>query len=190
MLFPLTPCRGSASGIYVHATAGNLRRSRTSGTYEGGVIRPDTALDLPEGARLRLTVELETAIDGQTVQVMYSRLHAGQLSDLFGGDAFTLARGMEANPLEFDIVFPEPRAITGLRAVSGAMDFDGTALLWGASDGEPTIYTREYRGLPSDPPVEVSFDRGPAVVERFRLEVLQAKVGPAEIHVRDLDLLP
>jgi hypothetical protein len=131
----------------------------------------------------------QAVIDGQTVQVTHSLLDAGQLSDLFDGDAFTLARGMEANPLVFEIVFPQPRAITGLKATFGTMDFDLTASLWGTGS-EPKVYTREFRGLPSDPTVEMAFDRGPTAVERLRLEILRANGGPAKIHVRDLDFLP
>jgi hypothetical protein len=141
-------------------------------------------------ARERPVVEA-ARIDGQTVQVTHSLLDAGQMSDLFDGDPFTLVRGMEANPLIFEFVFPEPRTASGLKAAFGSMDFVLSAFLYGDESAEPVAYSGEYRGLPPDPSVELAFDRGPAKVVKLRLEILKLGSGPeAKIHVRDLGLLP
>lgn len=138
-------------------------------------------------ARSRPVVE-QFELDGQLVQVSHSIFDAGQLRDLFDGDAFTLARGLEANPLVLDFTFPEPRALNGLRATFGTMDFTLTARLYEDGAGEPRVYSETYRGLPPDPTVELRFDQGPASVSRLRLEVLQLNPGPeVHIHVRELE---
>ncbi len=137
-------------------------------------------------ARSRPVVE-QFELDGQVVQVSHSIFDAGQLRDLFDGDPFTLARGLEANPLVLDFTFPEPRALSGLSATFGSMDFTLTAKVYGDTEGEPQVYSQTFRGLPPDPTVELRFDQGPASVVRLRLEVLQLNVGPeVHIHVREI----
>lgn len=138
-------------------------------------------------ARSRPVVE-QFELDGQVVQVSHSIFDAGQLWDLFDGDPFTLARGLEANPLVLDFAFSEPRALSGLSATFGSMDFTLTARLYRDAAGEPQVYSETYRGLPPDPTVELRFDQGPASVTRLRLEVLQLNAGPeVHIHVRELE---
>jgi hypothetical protein len=131
-------------------------------------------------------------IGGREVEITHSLLDSGQVSDLFDGDPFTLARGMEANPLVFEVVFSEPRPLTDLTLTTGTMDFALTASLIGPEeDAEPVIYTREYRGLPADPTVSLALDRGPEQVKKLRLEILNLSAGPvAKIHVREIGLQP
>lgn len=129
------------------------------------------------------TIEL----DGQPVQVSHSLFDAGQLKDLFDKDTFTLARGLEANPLVLDFKFSQPRPIRGLEAVFGSMDFTLTARLTGEDAAEPTIYAQTFRGLPPDPKIEMDFAQGPALVSRLRLEIQQLNAGDeVHIHVREL----
>jgi len=133
--------------------------------------------------------EGQVEIGGQMVRVRHSRLDAGQLRDMFDGDRFTLARGMEANPFIVEFIFPQPRVVNGLAADFGAMDFTLTVKLYGEGTDEPTIYTATYRGLPPDPHVEMDFDRGPQAVSRMRVEILNLQAGEmAHIHVRELAL--
>lgn len=128
-------------------------------------------------------------IDGQMVQVSHSIFDGGQLRDLFDGDAFTLARGLEANPLIVELAFPQPRPLKGLTADFGSMDFTLTAKLYPEGSEEPVVYSEAYRGLPPDPHVELAFDKGPAAVSRLRLEILQLNAGDeAHVHVRELKL--
>ena len=123
------------------------------------------------------------------MQVSHSIFDGGRLRDLFDGDAFTLARGLEANPLVVELTFPEPRAVRGLEGTFGSMDFTLTAKLTGAGQVEPIVYTETYHGLPPDPRVELAFDRGPELVEKLRLEIQQLNAGEeVHIHVRELKL--
>ena len=130
-----------------------------------------------------------TVIDGQTVQVSHSIFDGGQLRDLFDGDTYTLARGLEANPLIVELTFPQPRPVKSLAADFGSMDFALTAKLYAEGAAEPVVFSQTYRGLPSDPHVELNFDGGPAMVSRLRLEIAQFNAGDeAHIHVRELKL--
>jgi hypothetical protein len=139
-----------------------------------------------KAARSKPVVE-QVAIDGQQMQVSHSQFDAGQLRDLFDGDTFTLARGLEANPLVLEFTFPQPRPMTGLEATFGSMDLTLTARLYADGATEPVTYSQTFRGLPPDPKVELAFDRGPSSVKKLRLEVLQLNAGQeVHIHVREL----
>ena len=126
-------------------------------------------------------------LDGQKVKVLHSQFDIGLLPDVFDGDPSTLVRGLEANPLLFELTFPHPRRIGGLKATFGSMDFSLKTSLYADSVAEPVLYEQTYRGLPLDPTVEVLFNRGPASVTRLRIEVLHLDAaGEVHIHVREL----
>ncbi len=146
----------------------------------------DATLAREREARSRPVVA-QFELDGQPVTISHSQFDIGQLSDLFDGDAFTLARGLEANPLVLDFTFSQPRQINGLTAVFGSMDFSLTARLYAAGSSEPQVYERAFSGLPPDPTVEMAFDRGPQAVSRVRLEVFHLNAGEeVHIHVREI----
>lgn len=127
-------------------------------------------------------------LDGQLVEVSHSRLDIGLLPNIFDGDTFTLVRGLEANPLVFEFTFPEPRSIQGIEMTFGSMDFTLTAQLTGSSGEPPIVYSETFKGLPPDPTAGLTFDQGPAEVQKLRIEVLQLNAGvETHIHVRELE---
>ena len=137
-------------------------------------------------ARSRPVVE-NVELSGQTVEVTHSPFDAGQLRNLFDNDPFTLARGLQANPLLIEFEFVEPREIRGVAATFGSMDFTLTATLMGQGGADPVVYSQTFRALPPDPRVELAFDRGPERVSGVRLEILQLNVGSeTHIHVREI----
>lgn len=141
-------------------------------------------------ARIRPVDEAFT-LNGQQVVITHSPLDAGRLADLLDGDTFTLVRGLAANPLIFDFRFSRPRAIDGLAADFGSMDFRLTSSLYASEGSEPTVYQETYRGLPSDPHVEMLFPEAPESVARFRIEIEQLNAPPdPHIHVRELAFRP
>ena len=129
----------------------------------------------------------EAVIGGETVTVTHSPFDGGSLKDLFDGDAFTLARGLEANPLVLDFVFKTPRPVRGITASFGTMDFTLEAQLTGESEEEPHVFSKAFRGLPLDPTVEMTFDGAPPRISRLRLSILKhgAEHEP-HIHVREI----
>ena len=146
----------------------------------------DTIIQQEREARSQPVTET-AVIDGQTVEVTHSQFDMGLLPNVFDGDTFTLARGLEANPLILDFVFPEPRRITGLAADFGSMDFALAARLYAVTDVEPKIYTQTFQGLPPDPHVDMAFESAPDAVKKLRLEVRQLNApSDPHIHVREL----
>jgi 4-amino-4-deoxy-L-arabinose transferase-like glycosyltransferase len=137
----------------------------------------------------RWLVEGQVRIGDQMVRVRHSMLDAGQLKDMFDGDWFTLARGMEANPFVIELIFPQPRPVSGVAGDFGSMEFTWTVELYPTDAEEPISHTSTYRGLPPDPHVEVIFEGGPREVTKIRMEILNIHEGEiAKIHIRELAL--
>jgi hypothetical protein len=119
---------------------------------------------------------------------VHSRLEAGQIPDIFDGDSVTLIRGLEANPLVLDFHFSQPRTMSGLTAIFGAMDdFTVTISLYAPGSDNPVAYSQNYRGLPPDPKVEWTFNNDPQPVIRAEIDIHNNRSGnTAQIHVREL----
>lgn len=144
-----------------------------------------------EEEALRQPVEGEVVIDGQLAKVVYSRIDAGQLKDMFDGDFFTLMRGAEANPFLLDVTFPEARTISKFIGDFATMDYIITFTLYPPGNGTPVIYEATQRNVPTDAHVEVVFDRGPAQVQRIKLEINNLlAVNEAHMHLREIKFLP
>ena len=136
-------------------------------------------------------VEGEVTIDGQLAKVIYSRIDAGQLKDMFDGDFFSLMRGAEANPFLLDITFPEARTLSKFIGDFSMMDYTITFTLYPPDNGAPVIYEATQRGVTIDAHVEVTFDRGPAQVQRIKLEIKNLLVvDKANIHLREIQFMP
>lgn len=126
-------------------------------------------------------------LDGQQVQIAHSHLDSGNIGHVFDGDPYTLARGMEANPLLLEVTFPSPRALAGLELTTGSMDVGLKAELYPADGSEPAVISQEFTGLPNDPTVSLAFppDLGP--LSRVRLQITDLNSsGPAKVHLREL----
>jgi len=126
-------------------------------------------------------------LDGQQVEIAHSRFDSGSIGHVFDGDPYTLARGMEANPLLLEVAFPSPRALAGLELTTGSMDVGLTAELYPADGGEPTVLVQEYTGLPNDPTVSLAFPPDLGLLSRVRLLIADLNASsPAKVHVREL----
>jgi hypothetical protein len=129
----------------------------------------------------------ELSVNGETIRIAHSSVDIGQISNLFDHDTTTLVRGLEDNPFVLDFEFSRPRPITGLVMDFGRMDFDLRVEVYGAEDGQPTLYQSEYRNQPPEPHMELNFVDGPALVTRIYIEIEQFN-PPDEphIHVREV----
>jgi hypothetical protein len=140
-----------------------------------------------EKAARRLLITETVELNGEPLQVSHSALDFGQLRDLFDGNPDSLVRGLGANPLVLDFAFAKPRAMKEVKGTFGSMDFRLTAILTAPDQEVSEVYSWDFRGLPLDPSVEVSFARGPALVSRLRLEILKLDGAEEEhIHIREL----
>ena len=87
-------------------------------TFRAAPLRPDLPPPSAGSGQIAESVTgLDAApvdLDGQTVDLVYSKLDMGRPEDIFDGDVSTLARGLEANPFVLEFHFPEPRSVHGL----------------------------------------------------------------------------
>ncbi len=139
-------------------------------------------------ARRHLVTETVT-LNGETIPIAHSLFDGGRVQDLFDGDTFTLARGMEANPLILEFAFPQPREVRGIEGTFGKMNFRWTLLVYADAAEPPVTYWAEHRDSPGEPHVQMDFDRGPTRVSKLRIEILALDAAePAHIHVREIQL--
>ncbi|MFN8471930.1 MAG: antitoxin AF2212-like protein [Anaerolineae bacterium] len=128
-------------------------------------------------------------INGENVTVNHSVFDSGSTKDLVDGDAFTLARGREANPLLVEFVYPSARPITRFAGDFGSMDFELKVSLYADDNAQPVVTTKQFRGLPPDPHVEFALDNPPPQVKKVRIEVKDLNAGePTHIHIREVNL--
>jgi len=141
-----------------------------------------------EAERLRPRKSIVT-IAGQEVDVEHPYLDLGELHHIFDQDTFTLARVFDANPAIFRLTFGEPIDLTGVRATTGSMDFILTISVQSIGEEEPLTFSQEFRDLPDDPTVEISFGRKLYDVELLVIEIESLTPGsPFKVHVRELEL--
>ena len=177
-----------------HWLPAQLYTYRGKPTFRAAPLRPDlppqqAAPEVEATARKGLEATL-IELDGQQVDLVYSRLDMGSPADMFDGNRATLARGLEANPFVLEFVFSEPRPIAGLSADFAHMDFVITARVYGDGDAEGRTYTLEYRDrVPDEPHIEMAFEDAPPAVRKLRLEILQLNPPlDVHIHVREIKL--
>ena len=142
-----------------------------------------------ELAALRQPVSESIALADGSITVTHTRFEAGQLFDLFDGDTFTLVRHIAGNPVHYEIVFEQPRPVTGLEVDLGTMDAALTVTLTPppGAPGEATTYTADFIGLGRDPHIAMSFPDAPPLVGALTLELRDINAGEdVKIHVREL----
>jgi 4-amino-4-deoxy-L-arabinose transferase-like glycosyltransferase len=142
-----------------------------------------------EDVARRQPVSETIMLDGQVVDVLHSQYEAGQLSHLFDGDTFTLARTRVDNPTFVDLTFPQPRAVRGLKLTTGTMNhFNVTVKAYADGATEPRVYSQDFQGLPSDPTVDIPLE--PEPITRLRIEVKDLAGPPdVKIHLREIQLV-
>lgn len=150
--------------------------------------RIDELLAADEAERRRL-VEETALLQGEQVRVRHSVLDMGEFSNALDGKRETLFRGKEANPIVIEFEFPRPRSVSGVALDLGSMDFQLRIELQPADGAKPLVFTGEFKGLPSDPHVDISLPRGSHRASRVRIEVLNIHTGlTSQTHVREIVL--
>jgi hypothetical protein len=154
--------------------------------YARGV---DTIFAAQRRAELK-PVRDQITLEGETVGVVHTRFDMGDVGAMFDGNLYTLARGIDVNPLLLDFRFPAPRRMSGLDGYFGNVDYRLSAVLYGPGSSQGSAYSRTFRyganplDLPAGRQARLSFAKGPARVVRLRLEVLYLGGGPqAHVHV-------
>ncbi len=128
-------------------------------------------------------------LSGETVQIQYPYLDIGEITHIFDGDTFTLARVYEANPAVFTLSYSTPRFLMGLRATTGSMDFQICVRLYSAASEEIGSYCKAYYDQPDDPTVVIQFDHPYSDIVVVEIEIFSLEgETPDKIHVRELEL--
>jgi hypothetical protein len=139
----------------------------------------------------RQLVEAEVEIDGQKARLLHSQTDMGLPAQMFDGDRYTLLRGLDANPFILDFYFSSPRTVSSLRAEFGMVDLALTVQLYTQPDAEPAIYRQTFNKPAGEAGIEMPLDQTSQSFTRLRLEILNIFSGEtANIHIRELDLLP
>ncbi len=143
-----------------------------------------------EEAERRKPVTESITVGNQLIDITYSRIESGQISDIFDGDPYTFIRGIEANPFVIDMRYTDPQAFKSLALTVGTMDnFTVTVRLYEKADSQPVEYSQTFVDLGSDPTVNFQFDQGPASFTRIEVLInFNSSTVGAKIHVRDLIL--
>ncbi len=128
-------------------------------------------------------------LNGEMVQIQHPYLDMGEISHIFDGDTFTLARVYKANPAVFTLSYPAPRFLMGLRATTGSMDFQICVRLYSATSEEIGSYCEAFYDQPDDPTVVIQFDHPNSDIAVVEIEILSLEgADPYKIHVRELEL--
>lgn len=136
----------------------------------------------------RQPVEDTMTLNGQTMQVIHSPMGSGRLEDVFDNNPDSLARVMRANPFIFDIYPTTPVDTQSVNIQTGSLpDFTMTISLYAPGVSMPVTYSQTFKGLPPDPSVSMTFDKGPAKSERIYIEIKDNTSGDkSQIHVRTI----
>ena len=139
----------------------------------------------------RQLVEGQVTIAGGTARVRHSQIDMGAVQLAFDGDAFTLMRGLEANPFILEIDFPSPRRISKLEAEFGLVNLQVTVKMYPHPEAEPVIYEGVFMNASGNEPVSMEFQQGPDSVTKIHFEFLNVLSGEtANIHIREIELIP
>ena len=148
--------------------------------------------ELPQPSSNEQLASLRTQIDQQWVEVFYSPLDMGQISDLFDNNIQSLIRGKDANPLVLELHFEQPRIVKVLSLTLATMQHASITVELTREDGEVTRFDRVYRELSGMPEVELSIPDGPQKLRGLRLEIHdltpRSNNDVPHIHVRELHL--
>ena len=127
-------------------------------------------------------------LEGQQVDIRYPHLDMGSVEAAFDGDADTLIRSLEANPLVIELDYPEPRLIAGLIARVGGAPTEIIVQITSAETGEVIESTRRVGESPS--PREIDFEfQTPILADNLRLSIRNTNEGePAHVHLWEITL--
>ncbi|MBI3913420.1 MAG: glycosyltransferase family 39 protein [Chloroflexi bacterium] len=169
----------------------------TAGFYLARVGYSDhaAALFAAERAAMRELVTESFDLNGAPAEITHNKFDMGSLRQVFDGDAYSVARGVEANPFVLDIALAQPRAVKHLTGIFGRVRFKLFAQVYAPGAPQPVEYTAAFDfaenvpGQFSGPPATIVFDRGPAQVSRVRLQIQYLDGGDAaHVHIFDLKL--
>jgi hypothetical protein len=102
-----------------------------------------------------------------------------------------LMRGMEANPFILELIFPEPRSVSGVAADCGMTALQLTTQLYVDGSSQPLTYQFTRNSESNDPKFSTKFGSSSQMVSKIHFEFFNLTGGETtNIHIFELKLLP
>ncbi|MEW6649561.1 MAG: glycosyltransferase family 39 protein [Chloroflexota bacterium] len=136
--------------------------------------------------RRRLIQGVVMLPDGAPVTARHSQLDMGEIFHAFDGDANTLTRSLEANPLLIRLTFDAPRELNGLTARIGGVP--GKVVVWvQPPDGSAALpFEQEKEETPDPRDVRVEFGQT-LTTRQVEVEIWSTRdTGPAHVHLWEI----
>lgn len=147
----------------------------------------DQILEDERLARKKLLQETVTW-GGQQVNVQYSMLDMGSIQNIFDGNPDSMARGLEANPLELVIQLPEPRRANGITVRIGGTPTRITVTLQLVGQEKAVVYQTDFAENSLARTVRMDFNQS-LNIQSLRVEIESTRDGePAHVHVWEISL--
>ncbi len=134
-------------------------------------------------------------IDGQPAQLTHTKLDIGNPQAMFDGSVYTVARGIEANPLTLDLKFSKPRSVQSISLNSGRTDFRVMALLYANESDPPLKFEQTFKNDSKTSEdnaqytVEMPLPNQASSIARIHFEIFDLNGGEnAHIHVFEIKL--
>jgi hypothetical protein len=143
----------------------------------------DSIFSAEAALRKILATESATLPDGETISVSHSQFDMGTIADMFDGNNETVTRTFEANPMQIQVGFPEPRELKGVTVRVGGVESRVTVTVYPGD--KPTPITFQVDKAQTADPRDVIIDFGGTIQSaRMDIEVLSVNDSePAHVHV-------
>lgn len=141
-----------------------------------------------ELAERRQMQAAESMVDGELVHFRHSSLDIGTIEQAFDGDANTLLRTWEANPMVIEMAFTQPRLIGGIELIIGSAQIEVTVQLDAANHSQPVKFQSILRGSVQQPKVVLQFPEAYRS-QSLHLELQDIHQGePGHVHLWEIYL--
>jgi hypothetical protein len=104
------------------------------------------ALFAAERVEKRKLIPGEVVIDGQKVQINYTRTDGTLIQDAFDNDPVSLYKTAEINPAEFDLTFPQDREFHSVFILHGTTPIELKVTFFPAAGDEQISYITQFTG--------------------------------------------
>jgi hypothetical protein len=147
------------------------------------------AIIAAERARLHHPVTEAVVVGGGLAEVTHTPFDFGDVSNLFDGDPFTLARTADASSMEFRLEFSAPRPLRSVRVVGRDMTLATDIRVDISGRGRPLVFHLVGVRRESQPTLEITLGPRPQRVRSVELRIFDP-TDPAtrHVHVREIDV--
>ncbi len=141
-----------------------------------------------EKAELAKPVEEDLNLGGEIIHVVHSRLDMGTLKNGFDGDAYSVIRTLEDNPMHLDLSFPAAHEFTVFHVRVGGAPTKLTVTVYPSDGSDPVVFSTEvprasdYRDLVITLPA-------PIASSHILLEIeTVGESPPTHVHVYEIQM--